>query len=138
MRIDEAHDMLASIGLCDGDYAVFGSGPLLVRGVVDEVNDIDVISRGAAWETAAASGELVFLPEHGVTVASFFAGRLTVGTSWAIGNVDINDAIDTAEVIGGIPYVRLDLVVAYKEIASRPKDIEHLHLLEMWLESGRH
>jgi len=137
MNLDEALEMLQAIDLPIGDYAVFGSGPLLVRGIISDVSDVDVISRGRAWERAQAEGDLVHLEEHDITVAGFFGGRVTVGPAWAIGNVDIDDAIDTAESIAGIPYVRLELVVAYKQIAGRPKDLEHLRLLQTWLDSGR-
>ena len=34
------------------DYAVFGSGPLAVRGLVREARDLDVVAPGAAWEEA--------------------------------------------------------------------------------------
>ena len=44
--------------------------------------------------------------------------------------------IDTAEVIDGLPFVRLEHVVAYKRIADRPKDREHLRLLEEWRPEG--
>lgn len=122
-------DLLRSLDLPAGDYAVFGSGPLIVRGIIEPTNDLDVISRGAAWSAAAELGDLVDLPEHGVTVASLFGGAITVGTQWAIGEFDVDALIDTAEVIDGVPFVRLEHVVAYKRLAGRPKDLEHLRLL---------
>ncbi len=135
MNLAEATRRIRALRFQPDNYAVFGSGPLLVRGIIPEVNDIDIVSRSRAWEQAQSIGALVHLPEHDITVASFFAGTVTVGTSWAIGNVDIDDAIETAELIDGIPWVRLDLVVAYKELAGRPKDIEHLRLLRAWQKS---
>jgi hypothetical protein len=123
-------DSLRSLGLPDDDYAVFGSGPLIVRGIIEATNDLDVISRGAAWEKACELGELVTLPEHDVDVISFVNGAITVGTSWAYGNVDMDGLIDTAEIVDGIPFARLEHVVKYKQIARRPKDLEHLRLLK--------
>ena len=38
--------------------------------------------------------------------------------------------IDTAEIIDGLPFVRLEHVIAYKQIAGRPKDLQHLALIE--------
>jgi hypothetical protein len=43
-------DKLRTLGLPVGDYAVFGSGPLVVRGLTREYRDLDVVARGAAWE----------------------------------------------------------------------------------------
>ncbi len=125
----ELFDLLRSLELPIGDHAVFGSGPLLVRGVIQEANDLDVISRGRAWDQAVAAGEVVRLPEDGAEIVSCFRGLVTVGRSWAYGDVDIDHLIDTAEVIDGIPFVRLEHVVAFKELARRPKDLDHLDRL---------
>ena len=121
---------LRSLGLPEGDYAVFGSGPLIVRGIIEATNDLDVVSRGAAWVKACELGEMVTLAEHSVDIVSFLDGAITVGTSWAYGNVDIDGLIDTADIIDGLPFARLEHVVNYKKIAGRPKDLEHLRLLK--------
>jgi hypothetical protein len=109
---------------------VFGSGPLIVRGIIEATNNLDVISRGAAWEKACELGELVTLAEHNVDIVSFLDGAITIGTSWAYGDVDIDGLIDTADIIDGLPFARLEHVVKYKEIAGRTKDLEHLRLLK--------
>lgn len=119
-------DRLRSLALPAGDYAVFGSGPLIIRGIIEATNDLDVISRGPAWDRARQLGDLVHLEEHGVEVVSFDDGAITVGTSWAYGEFDIDQLIETAEIINGLPFVRLEHVVAYKEAAARPKDLVHL------------
>lgn len=132
----ELFDLFRALDLPAGDYAVFGSGPLIIRGIIEPANDLDVLSRGEAWAWASEVGELVELPEHGVTVASLFDGAITIGTVWAIGDVDVDELIDSAELIDGIPFVRLEHVAAYKRIAGRPKDLEHLALLDRY-EAGR-
>ena len=129
----ELFGLLRSLELPSGDYAVFGSGPLLVRGVIAEAHDLDVISRGAAWERAIAIGMVVPLPEDGAEIVSCFGGLVTIGRSWAFGEVDIDDLIDTADIIDGHPFVRLEHVVAFKQIARRPKDMTHLRLLEQYV-----
>jgi hypothetical protein len=121
--------LLRSVGMPTNDYAVFGSGPLIIRGIIEPGNDLDVLARRSAWEVAVESGVLVDLPEHGVTVVDLFDGAITVGTEWAIGDFDVDELIDTAEMIGGLPFVRLEHVVSYKTIARRPKDLQHLAAL---------
>ena len=108
---------------------MFGSGPLIIRGIIEATNDLDVVSRGPAWELARTRGEPMTLGD-GAVVAGFFGGAITVGTSWSYGEVDIDQLIETAEVIDDLPFVRLEHVVAYKRIAARPKDVEHLRLME--------
>jgi hypothetical protein len=98
---------------------VFGSGPLIVRGIIDATNDLDVVSRGGAWKKACELGEMVSLEEHDVNVVSFLDGAITIGTSWAYGNVDFDELIDTADIIDGLPFARLEHVVKYKRIAGR-------------------
>jgi len=138
MNLARAFELLRALDLPSEDYAVFGSGPLLVRGIINSVRDIDIIARGAAWDKALASGELRPLPEHGLSVAAFFDDAVTVGTSWGIGDVDVNSLIDSAELFDGTPFVRLEHVIAYKEIAGRPKDHEHLRSVAEWLRSRPH
>ena len=128
-RASQLFAALRALELPLGDYAVFGSGPLIVRGLIEAGNDIDVVARGRAWEQACESGEVVVLEEHDVEVASFLDGAITVGTTWAYGTIDIDELIDTAEMIDGLPFARLPYVVTYKRAAARPKDVEHLRLL---------
>ena len=120
---------LESLDLPTGDFAVFGSGPLIIRGIIDADNDLDVISRGAAWRRACEIGDLVYLEDHDVEIVSFFEGAITVGTSWGYGEFDSDHLIDTAEMIDGLPFVRIEHVVRYKKIAARPKDLVHLQRL---------
>jgi hypothetical protein len=119
--------LLRSLELPSGDYAVFGSGPLLVRGIIERAGDLDVICRGAAWEAAQRLGPAC--EQDGVPVVSLCDGLVSLGVRWAVGEVDVDRLIDTAEVIDGLPFVRLEHVVAYKQIADRPKDREHLRRL---------
>ena len=92
--------------------------------------DLDVLCRGQAWERAQTLGPIG--EQHGVPVVSLGAGPVTLGRRWAVGEVDEDSLIDTAEVIDGLPFVRLEHVVAYKRIIDRPKDREHLRRLEEW------
>ncbi len=119
-------ERLKALDLPAAHFAVFGSGPLLVRRIIDDANDIDVICRGAAWEKVQTLGPTEYLDEYDVTIVSLDDGRLTFGTRWAIGDFDIDELIDTAEIIDGLPFVRLEHVVAYKEFANRDKDRAHI------------
>lgn len=46
---------LLDLGLATGDHALFGSGPLLARGWIDDASDPDVIARGAAYHILGVS-----------------------------------------------------------------------------------
>lgn len=135
MNAAAALELLHAVDLPVGDYAVFGSGPLLVRGIIEDAGDIDVIARGTAWKKALDHGELTYLPDEDVTVAGFFDGALSVGTTWAFGTVDIDDLIETADFFDGVPFVRLEHVITYKRIANRAKDRNHLRLVAEWMQA---
>ena len=120
-------DELVELALPMGDWALFGSGPLLMRGWIDEVGDLDIISRGQAWEKAQTLGSGLELAA-GPLIYKIGEG-ITVGTHWAYGNFSIDELIDTSEIIDGISCVLLEYVVAFKKIADRPKDREHLALI---------
>lgn len=125
------HDLferLRALRLPIGEFAVFGSGPLVVRGVIEASNDLDVVCRGGAWKAVCALSPPEPSP-WGVDLVSLDDGRLTFGTRWAIGDVDPDELIDTAEIIDGLPFARLEHVIAYKRLSGRPKDLDHLAAL---------
>ena len=126
----DALEILRDMELPRGDFAIFGSGPLLVRNIIGDSGDLDVVCRGRIWDRVRAEGKLRYLEKYDVTVAEFLDGRLTFGTQWGIGDFSVDQLIDTAEYIDGLPFVRLEFVVAYKRIANRPKDIAHLQALQ--------
>lgn len=126
MNLNQAIELLRTVHLGSGDHAIFGSGPLLVRNIVRRIGDIDILARGSAWDHALTLGELVVLPEHNVEVVSLHGGLVTIGRSWAIGDIDVDAAIGTADIIHGLPWVKLELVAEYKRVADRPKDRDHL------------
>lgn len=120
---------LIELDLPLGDWALFGSGPLLLRGWIDEIGDLDVLSRGPAWDKAKDVGTITFLPEDGNEIVEI-GNRITVGHNWPYGLFRIDELIDTAEILDGIPCVRLEHIVAYKELFGRPKDRKHLSIIE--------
>lgn len=127
-EFDTLFNYLRDLRLPIGDFAIFGSGPMIVRGYISGANDLDVISRGKAWEIACSRGVISYDERHDVSLASHCNGRVTFGTEWAIGEFDVDNLIDTAEIIDGLPFVQLRHVVEYKEIRASAKDLVHLEL----------
>jgi hypothetical protein len=126
---------LLKVGLPEGDFALFGSGPLLVRGWIDEVGDLDVIARETAWDHAQRVGQLSRLDRYGIDIVSI-GDHITIGTAWGIGDFSVGILIDEAEMIEGIPCVRLKHIIAYKRLVGRPKDRAHLAAIEGHLTDG--
>ena len=116
--------------LPNGDFAVFGSGPLIVRGIIPARNDLDIVCRGAAWKMVKETGKLQFNDDYGVEIVTFFDGQVTFGNSWGIGNFDVNELIDGAEFIDELPFVKLKHVLEYKLERASEKDLRHIELLK--------
>lgn len=119
---------LLALGLPPEDFAVFGSGPMLARGI-KESHDLDLLARRAAWEKAAVGG----------TVDAAYGGRkavigdIEIFNGWGPGEWDIDGLIDGADVIDGIRFVTLQNVLKWKRSVGRPKDREHISLIEAYL-----
>lgn len=122
-------DRLRQLDLPSQDYAVFGSGPLVIRRIIPLTNDLDIVCRKQAWDIVRKIGIVEFLPEYDVTIVSLSDGAITFGTKWGIGTFDTNELIDTAETIDSLPFVRLEHVIRYKKIRSSAKDLLHLDTL---------
>lgn len=120
---------LRELELPPADYAVFGSGPLIVRGLIPFSNDLDIICRGCAWQQVRQAGDIVYLRDYETHVVSVAEGAMTFGTHWGIGEFDIDALIDNAEIIDGLPFVRLVHVAHYKRIRGLPKDLHHLEVI---------
>ena len=127
-EFDTLFQYVRDLRLPADDYAIFGSGPMIIRGWISGANDLDIISRGEAWKIACNRGVVSYDERHDVSLASHCNGRVTFGTEWAIGKFDVDDLIDAAEIIDGLPFVQLRHVIAYKEIRASAKDLVHLEL----------
>ncbi|MGI9205299.1 MAG: hypothetical protein ACR2Q3_14885 [Woeseiaceae bacterium] len=123
-------DQLRQLNLPSRGYAIFGSGPLAVRGIVPLTNDVDVICTDEVWGIVNQIGRMEYLPEYDLNIVTMANGALTFGTIWGIGNFDVDELIATAEIVDGLPFVRLEHVIGYKTIRASEKDLQHLKALE--------
>jgi hypothetical protein len=126
-RTGDLFGKLRALGLPIADYAVFGSGPLAVRGLLEEVHDLDLVARGAAWKQAKGLGGPRTAPE-GDPVVWLEGGAIEIFGGWL--GWDIDALIDNAEIIDGLPFARLEDVLAFKLSHGRPKDVAHARLIE--------
>lgn len=132
-RVKDLFGKLRALGLPAGDYAVFGSGPLAVRGLIGKMRDLDVVARGAAWEEAKRLGPARSAP-GGDPVVWLGGGEIEVFGGWL--GWDVDAIIDNAETLGGLPFARLEDVLAFKLSYGRPKDLEHVRLIEEHLRTS--
>ena len=104
-------EKLRALRLPASEYAIFGSGPLVAHGLLGKVRYIDLVARGAAWRRAAELG-LTQLGTEGDPVVRLEGGRIEVFGGWM--GWDIVALIDGAQRIDGLPFARLEDVLAWK------------------------
>ncbi len=123
---DDLFRYVRELQLPPGDFAIFGSGPLIVRNIIPFKNDLDIICRDEAWELVQQTGQPQYLQNYDAHIVSMLDGAITFGTSWGIGHFDIDTLIDSADILVDLPFVRLQYVIEYKKIRGLPKDLLHI------------
>ena len=136
LRNNQLFGKLNSLGLSAYDYAVFGSGPMFAHGIKDLGHDLDVIARGKAWRQACTLASPINAIMGKGLVVNLFNGEIEIYDSWAPGDWDVNDLIDTAEIIEGIRFVTLENVMKWKRLMGREKDRIHIKMIEDHLNGG--
>ena len=132
MPVHELFELPRALRLPPGEHVIFGSGPLVVRGVIDAASDLDVLCRDGAWDAVCALAKPKYIEQWDVELVSLYDDRLTFGRTWAIGEANEDEIIDSAETIDGLPFAPLEYVVAYKMVSGCPKDLLHLRALERY------
>ena len=123
-------DELKNLNLPVGKFAIFGSGPMAVRGM-RESHDLDVIVKKDVWEDLLEKYPEC-LQKNPVCLK---IGNAEVYNSWINLSVDIDELIDTAETIENFPFVKLEYVIEWKKKFGREKDIKDLELIEKYFKN---
>lgn len=126
--LKEVQGKVAKLELPPKDYVLFGSVPLLAHGLIENVNDIDILARASAWEHAQtfAKAELAPMGEWRVNL-----GDTEIYNAWL--SMDVDAIIDRASFINGLPYADLQDVLEFKQKLNRPKDADHLRRIQEYL-----
>jgi hypothetical protein len=97
---------LKALNLPKGKYAIFGSGPIAVRNIRDS-HDVDIIVTADLWdELKQKYGEHIKQEPLSIVI-----GNIEIYPRWLDFSDKINEMIDSAEIIEGLPFVRLEYVM---------------------------
>jgi hypothetical protein len=114
-----------------GCYAVFGSGPMEAHGL-RPARDVDIIvttefylkcKKDSLWTPDQ-------LRDHHPVLKH---GDVSLYDSWAPDSWDIPQMIKEAELMQGIPFVRLETVLEWKKTRNSDKDKADIKLIEAFL-----
>lgn len=124
-------ERVRGLNLPAGTYAVFGSGPLDVRGI-REAHDIDIIvthdqfrkiAADMSWQTKELADHHSSLEKDGVSIYH----------TWAPGSWDLDELIKDADMIDGLPFVELRSILEWKRMRNSTKDQHDVLLIEDYL-----
>lgn len=128
MNLSELREQVFSLNFPNEDFLLFGSAPMLAHGLIEHVNDIDIVAKGAAWEKAQSLGTKK-LAAAGDFVISY--KDTDVYDGWMGESVGL--LFKRAKFIQGLKYAHLEDVLKYKLELNRAKDKEHISLLRAFL-----
>lgn len=121
-------DELKQLNLPSKQYAIFGSGPLAIRGI-REARDIDVLVKKDLWDSLAK----IYPPNEKSN--GLIIGHVELFSQWEPFDVNVDQLIDTAEIIEGLPFVRMEYVIEWKKHVGREKDKKDLELIEEYFKT---
>lgn len=116
----------------EGKYVLFGSAPMGIRGLHD-CHDLDVLVMEDVWNKYRDKGwEVRSMPNGGSEYLQ--KDGIELWKDWKPGMWDVAKLIKKAEVIDGLPFVSLASVVEWKRKLGRPKDLQHVEVIEHFLQ----
>jgi len=113
-----------------GEYAVVGGGVLAAHGL-REYQDVDLIVTKNLYEYLHATGWAIAEDKENV----IRKGKYEADSNfhWKEYRPDIDKLIKEADIINGIPFIKLQELLIFKKNLARNKDLEDIKLIEKYL-----
>ncbi len=104
-----------NLNLYINDYAIFGSGPLGIRGL-SYPDDLDIIIKKDKW----------IFESKDISI-----GNIEFFQKWpSFNDNEYNELINNYEIINSYPFVKLEYVLQYKLFMNRKKDQYDIKILK--------
>lgn len=125
-------DELASLKLPKEQFAIFGSGPIAIRGI-REPHDLDIIVKEKLWKLLSHKYP-EFIKSNPLHLQ---IGNIKIYKDWPGLSKNIDTIIDEAETFYDFPYVALSYVIEYKKYFGRKKDLQDIQLIQHYSANDR-
>lgn len=134
MQFDLLLKQLKELNLPSDQFAVTSSGPMAVRGI-REARDLDIVVTDELW--TEISKKYPIIPKD-------LCDTLQIGDIEVLGNFSknpdsgiatVDQQVDTADIIDGVRFVNLDLIIKFKQTLGREKDLKDIALIKEYLKS---
>ena len=134
MNFEEIAGKVKKLNLPTGKYALFGSVPMTVHGI-RESKDIDILLTPELYDRFRETGEWreETLPDGDKKLAK---GDFDVFKTWWSSDSygrDVSKLIAGAEILDGVPVIKLEEVLVWKKAFAREKDLKDVKLIEEFL-----
>ena len=118
-----------------GQYVVIGSGIMAQLGLRG-ANDVDIAVTPDLYAKLRASGEWEEEERYGKTFLKKEAVEINPRLDWESYSTTAEEAIASATIIDGVPFMNLNELVAFKRALGRVKDLIDIVIIEEHL-AGR-
>jgi hypothetical protein len=136
MSNKELFQKVRDLNFPQGQYALFGSTPMGVRGI-RESRDADIIVTGEFFNVLKSSGEWkIKFTIRNTEVLIDEAGDIEILKDWGPGDWNIRELINGSEVIDDLPFVKLEEVLKWKNLLTREKDYKDVELITEHIRNG--
>ncbi len=129
MNFSDLLGQLDELNLPTDQYAIFGSGPLAIRGI-RKTDDIDILVTPSIFEKLEKQYPTKIL--NGNTLVEI--GDIEAMITWpGTSSKKVQKMIKQSEMIQGHPYVKLKHLIDSKKKMARPKDLKDIQLVKQYL-----
>jgi len=123
---------LKDLNFARDDFAIFGSGPMAVRGI-KESRDLDIVVKNQLWKKLIKNHKVYFSQMGGECL---HLGEIEIFHDWKPWFDNSEELINSSDIIDGIRFVNLKYVLQWKIIFGREKDLKDIRLIEEYLKKN--
>lgn len=120
-----------------GEYVVIGSGLLAVLGL-REARDLDVAVSAPLAKKLINSGQFGQVDNFGFPKLKKGNVEIITHLGWDKFSVSMEEAINSALIINGYPFMNPDLTIRFKTALGREKDFSDIKLLKDYLHKEKY
>lgn len=135
--MEELLRKLKEMDLPQGKFAIFGSGPMCIRGL-REPGDLDIIVTIDIYKDLKDRSDFKVGYRKKSRNEFLEKDKMEFYHNWhpEIGYWDVDTLIQDAEIIDDFPFVKLEEVLKWKQWKRREKDIKDIKLIEEYLKKS--
>lgn len=133
----ELFQKVKKLNLPISEYALFGSAPMGIR-KLRVCRDIDIIVTKKLWNEYSGKPEWKLAKTQNQDEYSdgLRNNNIELWKDWWLG-WDIKRLIREAEIIDGLPFVKLKYVLKWKKFTARKKDLKDVKIIEKFLKTKK-